>query len=49
MLKTFEALDQVRGKALERDLVDLVGRFNTSDDATMLVPSEYLEAVVTKR
>ncbi|HEY3917099.1 MAG TPA: class I SAM-dependent methyltransferase [Stellaceae bacterium] len=49
MLKTFEALDQARGKALARDLLDLVGRFNTAGDATMLVPSEYLEVVITKR
>jgi len=49
MLKTFEALDQPRGKALARDLLDLIGRFNKSGDATMVVPSEYLEVVITKR
>jgi len=49
MLKAFEALDQVDGKALARDIVDLVGRFNKSNDQTMVVPSEYLEVVITKR
>ncbi|HEX2116771.1 MAG TPA: SAM-dependent methyltransferase, partial [Alphaproteobacteria bacterium] len=33
---------------LERDLIDLVARFNRSDDSTMVVPSEYLEVVVTR-
>ncbi|MBS0561305.1 MAG: methyltransferase domain-containing protein [Proteobacteria bacterium] len=49
MLKAFEALDAAGGKALAQDLADLIARFNTSGDGTMVVPSEYLEAVVTKR
>jgi ubiquinone/menaquinone biosynthesis C-methylase UbiE len=49
MLKAFEALDAAGRKALTRDLIDLIGRFNTSGDATMVVPSEYLEVVITKR
>jgi ubiquinone/menaquinone biosynthesis C-methylase UbiE len=49
MLKAFETVEEVRGKALARDLIDLVGRFNTSGEPTMVVPSEYLEAVVTKQ
>jgi SAM-dependent methyltransferase len=49
MLKAFEALDEARGKALARDIIDLVGRCNRSGDQTMVVPSEYLEIVITKR
>ena len=35
--------------ALHADIVALIGRFNRSGDGTMVVPSEYLEVVVTKR
>jgi ubiquinone/menaquinone biosynthesis C-methylase UbiE len=49
MLKAFETLEEAGGRALARDIVDLVARFNTSGDATMVVPSEYLEVVITKQ
>jgi hypothetical protein len=49
MLKAFETLEVAGGKALARDIIDLVGRFNTSGDETMVVPSEYLEVVIAKR
>jgi len=49
MLKAFEALQEPRRAALSRDIIELIGRFNTSGDKTMVVPSEYLEVVVTKR
>ncbi|ACL56580.1 class I SAM-dependent methyltransferase [Methylobacterium nodulans] len=49
MLKAFEALDATGRKTLAQDLTDLIGRFNKSGDATMVVPSEYLEVVVTRR
>ncbi|MEX2201664.1 MAG: methyltransferase domain-containing protein [Dongiaceae bacterium] len=48
-LKAFGALDAAGQAALQADLIALVGRFNRSGDATMVVPSEYLEIVVTKR
>jgi SAM-dependent methyltransferase len=48
VLKAFEALDDASGKALARDIIDLVGRCNRSGDRTMVVPSEYLEIVITK-
>ncbi|MEX2299146.1 MAG: class I SAM-dependent methyltransferase [Dongiaceae bacterium] len=48
-LKAFAALDAAGQKALEADLIALVARFNRSGDATMVVPGEYLEVVVTKR
>ena len=34
---------------LENDLLDLVDEMNVSEDATMVVPGEYLEIVVIKR
>lgn len=48
-LKAFEALDQAGQAALQSDLEALIARFNKSGDQTMVVPSEYLEVVVTKR
>jgi ubiquinone/menaquinone biosynthesis C-methylase UbiE len=47
--KAFAALPEEKQMALERDLLDLVDMFNKSNDKTMVVPSEYLEVVVTKR
>ena len=49
MLKAFEALQESGRAALSRDIIELIGRLNTSGDKTMVVPSEYLEVVVTKR
>jgi hypothetical protein len=49
MLKAFEALDRKNGDALARDIVALIGRFNVSGDATMVVPGRYLEVVITRR
>ena len=49
ILKAFAALDPAGQLRLEADLLELVGRFNRSGDATMVVPSEYLEIVVTRR
>jgi ubiquinone/menaquinone biosynthesis C-methylase UbiE len=46
-LKTFAALEPAGQAALHRDLIALIGRFNRSGDSTMVVPSEYLEVVVT--
>jgi SAM-dependent methyltransferase len=49
VLKTFGALDADGQSALTLDLLALIARFNRSGDATMVVPSEYLEIVVTRR
>jgi ubiquinone/menaquinone biosynthesis C-methylase UbiE len=49
LLKTFAALPAPAQSALEQDLIDLIGRFNRSGDGTMVVPSEYLEVVLTRR
>ncbi len=48
-LKSFEAVGEAGRAALESDLLDLIARFNRADDGTMVVPSEYLEAVIVKR
>ena len=47
--KAFLALPEEGQRRLEDDLIDLVDRFNRSGDPTMVVPSEYLEAVIVKR
>ncbi len=48
-LKAFAALEEPKRAALGDDLLALVGRMNRAKDGTMIVPSEYLEVVVTKR
>ena len=48
-LKAFAALDETGQAALKRDLLALLGEFNHADDGTIVVHSEYLEAVITKR
>lgn len=49
MLKAFAALPPAGQVTLEHDLLSLIGQFNRSGDRTMVVPSEYLEVVVTRR
>ena len=48
VLKTFAALEPAAQGALKRDLLALIERFNRAGDGTMVVPSEYLEIVVTR-
>ena len=48
MVKAFAALDAPAGQALEKELHALIGKFNTATDGTLVVPSEYLEVVITK-
>ena len=48
-MKTFEAVGEAGRAALDADLLDLIARFNRADDGTMVVPSEYLEAVILRR
>ena len=45
--RAFAALDATRGAALEADLLELLGRMNRGGADTLVVPSEYLEVVVT--
>jgi ubiquinone/menaquinone biosynthesis C-methylase UbiE len=48
LLKTFGALAPPAQSALERDVLSLIGQFNRSGDSSMVVPSEYLEVVITR-
>jgi len=49
VLKAFAALDPEARVALEADFYGLIDRFNIARDGTMVVPSEYLEAVIIKQ
>ena len=49
MVKAFAAIDPEAREALEADLLALLDKFNVAEDGTLVVPSEYLELVVTKR
>ncbi len=49
VLKTFAALRPQEQDALAADLLALIGTSNRSGDATMVVPAEYLEIVITRR
>ena len=48
VLKAFAALDADARTALTRDLTQLLHRFNRSGDSTIVVPSSYLEIVITR-
>ena len=47
--KAFAAIDAAAGAALEADLYALLRSRNVATDGALVVPSEYLEAVITKR
>ena len=47
--RAFAALDTADQRALERDLVALLGEMNVAGDTSLVVPGEYLELVVTKQ
>ena len=49
MHKAFAAIDQAAQQALEADILALIDKFNVAEDGTLVVPSEYLEVVITKR
>jgi ubiquinone/menaquinone biosynthesis C-methylase UbiE len=49
MLKAFAALQPAAQQALHDDIMALIARMNRSGDHTMVLPSEYLEVIVTKR
>jgi hypothetical protein len=46
-VKAFAAIDPKA--ALEAALYALLDKFNIAEDGTLVVPSEYLEVVITKR
>lgn len=47
--RAFAALGAGKQDALQSDLIELLGRMNRGGRDTLIVPSEYLEVVVTKR
>jgi len=47
--KAFAALDSAGQDALEKDITALLNRCNIAGPASLVVPSEYLEVVITKR
>lgn len=49
VLKVFAALDPSKQEVLHNDLHALVIRMNRARDGGLVVPSEYLEVVITKR
>ena len=49
VVKAFAAIDPEAREALEADIYALLDKFNVAEDGTLVVPSEYLEVVVTKR
>jgi len=49
VLKAFAAIDPAAREALEKDIRALVDKFNTAKDGAVVVPSEYLEVIVTKK
>lgn len=46
--RAFAALDAPGQEALERDFLTLIADFNQSGDATVKIPSEYLEVVAVR-
>ena len=49
LLKAVTALDEDKRVSLLADIEALIGRLNRADDGTMVVPGEYLEAVILKK
>ena len=48
VLKTFAALEPATQTALREELLAVVGELNRARDGSMVVPSEYLEVVITR-
>ncbi|SIT29696.1 class I SAM-dependent methyltransferase [Achromobacter sp. MFA1 R4] len=49
LLKAFGALEPAAQTALTADITAQIDKFNRSGDSTMVVPSEYMEIVITRR
>ena len=47
-LRAFAALDAAGQQSLEREITMLLDELNTAGQASLVVPSEYLEVVITK-
>jgi len=48
VLKAFATLPADRGAALHADLAALLNRLNRGGSSSLVVPSEYLEVVITR-
>jgi ubiquinone/menaquinone biosynthesis C-methylase UbiE len=48
IVKAFAAIDEEARETFEADLYALLDEFNVAEDGTLVIPSEYLEVVVTK-
>jgi ubiquinone/menaquinone biosynthesis C-methylase UbiE len=49
VVKAFAAIDPGARVAMEADFYALLDKFNVAEDGTLVVPSEYLEVVITKK
>jgi ubiquinone/menaquinone biosynthesis C-methylase UbiE len=49
VLKAFAALETTQQAALQKDLLALIDHFNRAADGSMVVPSRYLQIVITRR
>jgi SAM-dependent methyltransferase len=49
MTRTFAALDEQKQAAFRQEVEALIARFNRSGDATVVLPSEYLEVVIERK
>jgi hypothetical protein len=47
--KAFAALPPETAALLEHDLIELLNRLNQGGECSLVVPSEYLEVVITRR
>jgi len=48
VVKAFAVIDPEAREALDADLYALLDTFNVAGDGTLVLPSEYLEVVITK-
>ena len=48
-MKAYTAIDPKAREALEAEFYALLDEFNVAEDGTLVLPSEYLEVVITKR
>ncbi|MCU7872903.1 MAG: class I SAM-dependent methyltransferase [Candidatus Thiodiazotropha sp. (ex Lucinoma borealis)] len=47
-LKAFDVLDEIAGQSLGEDILQLIREHNRATDGAMVVPSDYLEIVMTR-
>ncbi len=47
--KAFGAIEPAAQQQLQADLLALIDKFNVAKDGTLVIPSEYLEIVITRR